>query len=57
MIELGKPKPVVLCPGCNKPMQPREYKPILFAVGMTDVTYVCDVCHMTTIRTIRDDDK
>lgn len=54
MIGLKK-TPLVMCPGCDKPMQPRESKPILFAVGMTDVTYVCDDCHTSTTRTIRSD--
>jgi RNase P subunit RPR2 len=57
MIDLGKEKPVVMCPGCKAPMQPREFKPILFSNGMTDVTYVCETCGMSTIRMLRNDDK
>ena len=48
---------VVMCPGCNQPMEPVERKHILFTDGLVDVTFVCETCRTHTIRTIKPDDK
>jgi hypothetical protein len=38
-------------------MQAVDYKPITFSNGLADVTYRCETCAMTTIRTVRQDDR
>ena len=49
--------PVVVCPGCDEPMEAAERKPVAFSNGLVDVTYVCETCHTQIIRTIKLDDK
>ena len=48
-------KAVVMCPGCDAAMKPIEQKPV--TEGLVDVTYRCQKCQMTTIRTVRPDDQ
>ena len=55
MDELRESKAVVMCPGCDAAMKPIEQKPI--TEGLVDVTYRCEKCQMTTIRTVRPDDQ
>src|SRR4051794_8967067 len=55
MDELRELKAVVMCPGCDAAMKPIEQKPI--TEGLVDVTYRCEKCQMTTIRTVRPDDQ
>ena len=55
MDELRESKAVVMCPGCDAAMKPIEQKPI--TEGLVDVTYRCEKCQMTTIRTVRPDDR
>jgi RNase P subunit RPR2 len=49
-----KKAPVVMCPGCNKPMRPGKAEPILFAKGLLDITYVCERCGTRTKRTVKE---
>jgi hypothetical protein len=53
--KVREPKLAVMCPGCDKPMQTVDYKPIMFSNGLADVTYRCETCAMTTVRTVRQD--
>jgi RNase P subunit RPR2 len=46
--------PVVICPGCHKPMTSGKPAPILFAKGLADITYVCEKCGTTTKRTVKE---
>jgi len=55
MDELRESKAVVMCPGCDAAMKPIEQKPV--TEGLVDVTYRCQKCQMTTIRTVRPDDQ
>jgi DNA-directed RNA polymerase subunit RPC12/RpoP len=42
--------PVVRCPGCHHPMQPKERT---LATGrLVDIRYVCVTCGMETKRTV-----
>jgi RNase P subunit RPR2 len=51
----GKKKaPVVICPGCHKPMRAGTAEPILFAKGLSDITYVCEHCGTRTKRTVKE---
>ena len=52
-----KKLPVVICPGCNKPMQPGKPKAVTKTVAkeLADITYVCENCGTRTERTIKDD--
>jgi len=45
--------PVVLCPGCNHCMRPRERKPVHSSHRLMDVVYVCEKCGTETRRAIR----
>jgi hypothetical protein len=56
MDKVRQSKPVVVCPGCDQPMNIIDYRPIMFANGLADVTYRCEICQMTTIRTVQQDD-
>jgi RNase P subunit RPR2 len=47
-----KKLPVVICPGCNKPMKPGKPKSI--TKDLADVTYVCEHCGTKTERTIKE---
>jgi RNase P subunit RPR2 len=49
-----KKAPVVICPGCHKPMKPGRPEPILFAKGLADITYVCEKCGTETKRTVKE---
>ena len=44
--------PVVRCPGCNQPMEPKECTPV--TDRLVDIRYVCAVCGMETKRTVRE---
>ena len=46
---------LVVCPGCDEPMKPVDEKPVLSTDNLTEVTYLCARCQMTTIRLIRSD--
>jgi RNase P subunit RPR2 len=50
----NKKTPVVICPGCHKPMRPGKAEPILFAKGLSDITYVCERCGTRTKRTVKE---
>lgn len=54
MAALGSKPPVVKCPGCGTAMTDVEHKPILSTSGLADVTYRCERCGTTTIRTLCD---
>jgi len=49
-----KKLPIVICPGCKKPMTASTPKPILFAKGLADITYVCEKCGTKTRRTVKE---
>ena len=44
--------PIVLCPGCQKPMTPGEPRPLV-NTPLVEITYVCGSCGTTTERTIK----
>jgi hypothetical protein len=46
--------PVVICPGCHKPMTAGKPEPILFAKGLADITYICEKCGTKTKRTVKE---
>ena len=46
-------EPIVLCPGCQQPMKAGEPKLIPSVPGLADITYVCESCGMTSLRTIK----
>ena len=53
-----KKLPVVICPGCNKPMKPGKPKSITnksVTKDLSDITYVCEHCGTRTERTIKED--
>jgi C4-type Zn-finger protein len=52
-----KKLPIVVCPGCKKPMMASAPKPILFAKGLADITYVCEKCGTKTKRTVKEASK
>jgi len=45
--------PVVLCPGCNQPMEAKERTPV--EERLVDIRYACAGCGMETKRTVADD--
>jgi hypothetical protein len=47
--------PIVRCPGCEQPMEPRERMPVLLSERLIDVRYVCATCGMETRRTMTED--
>jgi hypothetical protein len=47
--------PVVRCPGCNQPMEPKEH--VFIRGRLVDIRYVCAGCGMDTKRTVREDEK
>ena len=51
---LQKKPPVVMCPGCNKPMTAGKPEPILFTKSLADITYVCEKCGTKTKRTVKE---
>ena len=57
MLGVEKKLPIAVCPGCDLAMKAADQKQVLFSHGLVDVTYVCEKCHMITIRTIKPDDK
>jgi hypothetical protein len=46
--------PVVRCPGCNQPMEPKEH--VFIRGRLVDIRYVCAVCGMETKRTVKEDE-
>jgi hypothetical protein len=48
--------PVVLCPGCQKPMIPSDPQPASVP-GLVEITYVCQSCGASTTRTVKAEDK
>ena len=53
-LQKKKKLPVVTCPGCKKAMRAGPPKPILFAKGLADITYVCEKCGTKTRRTVKE---
>jgi hypothetical protein len=47
--------PIVVCPGCQKPMTPAEPKPLV-NTPFVEITYVCGNCGTATERTIKQPD-
>jgi DNA-directed RNA polymerase subunit RPC12/RpoP len=47
--------PIVRCPGCEQPMEPRERTAIVSSERLVDVRYVCTTCGMETKRTMKED--
>jgi hypothetical protein len=47
--------PIVRCPGCEQPMEPRERTPVPLSERLIDVRYVCATCGMETRRTITEE--
>jgi len=45
--------PIVLCPGCDQPMEAKERTPVM--ERLVDIRYVCAGCGMETKRTIEDE--
>jgi hypothetical protein len=45
--------PVVRCPGCKQPMEPRERACV--TSRLVDIRYVCTVCGTETKRTIKEE--
>ena len=43
--------PVVLCPGCEEPMQPKGAEPV--TSELDDISYVCPKCGVETKRTMK----
>jgi hypothetical protein len=44
--------PVVRCPGCHQPMEPRERTSV--TDRLVDIRYVCATCGMETKRTVKE---
>jgi hypothetical protein len=44
--------PVVRCPGCQDPMEPKER--ISVTERLSDIRYVCATCGMETKRTVKE---
>jgi hypothetical protein len=45
--------PIVRCPGCTRPMEPKERA--LVTERLVDIRYVCAVCGMETKRTVAEE--
>ena len=43
--------PVVVCPGCEEPMDPKGAVPV--TRELDDITYICPKCSVETKRTIK----
>jgi DNA-directed RNA polymerase subunit RPC12/RpoP len=43
--------PVVRCPGCREPMEPKCSVPV--TMGLDDISYACPKCGAETKRTIK----
>ena len=43
--------PVVMCPGCEEPMQPKGAAPV--TRELDDISYVCPKCGAETKRTMK----
>ena len=52
---MPKKPPVVVCPGCRLTMKFVKLDRIDSAANLTDLTYVCERCHTTTQRVVRQD--
>ena len=50
-IEAPDALPIVVCPGCEEPMQPKDATPA--TRELDDVTYVCPKCGAETKRTLK----
>ena len=46
---------IMMCPGCDERMMPVDEKPVLSTGNLSEVTYVCARCQMSTIRLISSD--
>jgi hypothetical protein len=44
--------PVVQCPGCQRPMEPKERSPV--ADRLVDIRYVCAACGTETLRIVKE---
>jgi thymidine kinase len=38
-------------------MRPGTSKPLLFAKGLADITYICERCGTKAVRTVKDEDR
>ena len=47
--------PIVRCPGCNQPMEPKERASI--TDRLVDIRYVCALCGMETKRTVKEEEQ
>ena len=43
--------PIVQCPGCHQPMEPKERTAV--TERLVDIRYVCATCGMETKRTVK----
>jgi len=43
--------PIVVCPGCEEPMAPKEATPV--TRDLDDILYVCPKCGAETTRTLK----
>ena len=44
--------PIVQCPGCRQPMDPKDREPVTPSGRLVDIRYVCAACGMETKRTV-----
>jgi RNase P subunit RPR2 len=50
--------PTVVCPGCNMPMTPSDdLTPLPSTNGLQEVSYACQSCGATTVRTMKVDEE
>ena len=49
--EASETLPVVRCPGCEEPMQPKGAAPV--TRELDDISYVCPKCGVETKRTMK----
>ena len=54
MERLVNETPIVRCPGCNQPMEPKERASI--TDRLMDIRYVCALCGMETKRTVKEEE-
>jgi DNA-directed RNA polymerase subunit RPC12/RpoP len=54
MERLVNETPIVRCPGCNQPMEPKERAPV--TDRLVDIRYVCALCGMETKRTVKEEE-
>ena len=47
--------PVVMCPGCQKPMRAEKVERVQIVEKLVEITYVCDHCGTETKRAVKED--